>query len=462
MSTFAPLFVPDELREAVSGRAWLEAMLDAERALARAGALAGVVPAPAAAAIAEACAGDGYDWEQLLREGRRTGNPAEPLVRALVARVGEETARWVHLGATSQDVMDTAAMLVTRRALDLVLAELDRVTSACAALARSHRDTPMAGRTLLQQAVPTTFGLKAAGWLVAVLDARARLAQLRNGALAAQLGGAVGTLAALGEHGLEIARLYARELDLAEPTLPWHTNRVRIAELGARPRDRRGRPREDRSRRSPARADGGRRGTRGRGGRRLLGDAPEAQRGRCDEDPRLRRAHAGARVRAHGRARPGARAGRRGLAGRVGGALGRARVRPAARLPRSQGRWKGSRSTRLGCGRTSTSPAGRSSPSGSRSSSPSDSAAQPRARSCGTPRSAPARPGGRSPRSSPSLDTGLTAEEIEAALEPTTYLGSAGVLVDRALARYDAEREDASEAPPGRRGPGRCSGTRAL
>ena len=91
----------------------------------------------------------------------------------------------------------------------------------------------MAGRTLLQQAVPTTFGLKAAGWLVAVLEARARLAQLRNGGLAAQLGGAVGTLAAMGEHGTDIAHFYARELDLSEPTLPWHTNRVRIAELGA-------------------------------------------------------------------------------------------------------------------------------------------------------------------------------------------------------------------------------------
>ena len=114
-----------------------------------------------------------------------------------------------------------------------MLDELARVASACATLARAHRDTPMAGRTLLQQAVPTTFGLKAAGWLVAVLDARARLVALRRDGLAAQLGGAAGTLAALGERGPEIAGLYARELGLAEATLPWHTNRVRIAELGA-------------------------------------------------------------------------------------------------------------------------------------------------------------------------------------------------------------------------------------
>lgn len=233
MTTFAPLFVPDELRAAVSGRAWLQGMLDAEQALATAGGLAGVVPAEAVAVIAAACEADAYDWERLLREGRQVGAPAEPLVRALVARVGEETARWVHLGATTQDIMDTAAMLVAREALGLVLGELDRVEAACAALARTYRETPMAGRTLMQQAVPITFGLKAAGWLVAVLDARARLAQVRDHGLAAQLGGAAGTLAALGDQGPEISRLFAVELGLAEATVPWHTNRVRIAELGA-------------------------------------------------------------------------------------------------------------------------------------------------------------------------------------------------------------------------------------
>jgi 3-carboxy-cis,cis-muconate cycloisomerase len=233
MTPFAPLFIPAELQEAVSGRSWLMAMLEAERALAAAGADAGVVPAADASLIAAACAAEGYDWEQLLQEGREVGGPAEPLVRALVERVGEETARWVHLGATSQDIMDTAAMLVTRRALGLVVDHLSRVEDACAALADAHRDSPMAGRTLLQQAVPTTFGLKAAGWLVAVLDVRSRLAELRDEGLAAQLGGAVGTRASLGEHGPEVARLFARELDLAEAPLPWHTNRVRTAELGA-------------------------------------------------------------------------------------------------------------------------------------------------------------------------------------------------------------------------------------
>lgn len=232
MTAFDALFVPAELRSATSGRAWLGAMLEVERALASAGATAGVVPSRSAAAIAAACSADGYDWDALLAEARGAGTPAEPLVRALVDRVGEEHSRWVHFGATSQDVMDTASMLVARNALRLVRGDLARVAAACATLARAHRDTPMAGRTLLQQAVPTTFGLKSAGWLVAVLDADAPLRESGD-RLPAELGGAAGTLAALGDRGLEVSALFARELGLAEPTLPWHANRVRVAGLGA-------------------------------------------------------------------------------------------------------------------------------------------------------------------------------------------------------------------------------------
>jgi 3-carboxy-cis,cis-muconate cycloisomerase len=124
-------------------------------------------------------------------------------------------------------------MLVSREAGALVLAQLDRLADGCAELARAHRSTPLAARTLLQQAVPTTFGLKAAGWLVGTLEARRRLAAVHGERLAAQLGGAAGTLAALGDDALEIARLYARELGLPEPVLPWHANRQRLAELGA-------------------------------------------------------------------------------------------------------------------------------------------------------------------------------------------------------------------------------------
>ena len=174
-----------------------------------------------------------YSWDGLLDDGRAVGNPAEPLVRALRARVGEEHERFVHLGATSQDVLDTAAMLVARNAVALVLAHVDAAADACAALAREHRSTPMAARTLLQQAVPTTFGLVAAGWLVSLLDARARLAEVGESGLAVQLGGAAGTLSALGDDGVRVVDALARELELAVPTLPWHTNRVRVAELGA-------------------------------------------------------------------------------------------------------------------------------------------------------------------------------------------------------------------------------------
>jgi 3-carboxy-cis,cis-muconate cycloisomerase len=230
--TFDALFVPDELAEATSDRAWLEAMLDFERVLANAEALAGVIPAEAASAIAEACDPDRFDVHELAVQGRATGNPAEPLVRALRAAAAPEGRDRVHWGATSQDVLDTAAMIVARRALATILDDADRLAAGCAALARAHRDTVMAGRTLLQQAVPTTFGLKAAGWLVATLDARAGLLRA-NGSLALQLGGAAGTLASLGDTGPAIAEQMAAQLGLLEPALPWHTNRVRVAELGA-------------------------------------------------------------------------------------------------------------------------------------------------------------------------------------------------------------------------------------
>lgn len=233
---FAPIFVPERLREAVGGRAWVRAMLDAEAALAKAGAEAGLVPREAAATVAEVCAERGFDPEEIGAKGRAAGNPVVPLVGALTAAVSgvsPEAAGYVHKGATSQDVLDTAAMLVSRRALDLILADLDGLAAACARLADEHRSTLLPGRTLMQQALPTTFGLKAAGWLVAALQARRRLLAIRQTGLAAQLGGAAGTLASLGADGPEVLRGFARELGLAEPILPWHANRVRVAELGS-------------------------------------------------------------------------------------------------------------------------------------------------------------------------------------------------------------------------------------
>jgi 3-carboxy-cis,cis-muconate cycloisomerase len=230
---FDRLFVPGELRDATSETAWLRALLDAEAALAAAEARAGVIPGEAAEAIAAACRAELYDAGAIAEQGRAVGNPAEPLVRALRDAVGGESARFVHWGATSQDVVDTAAMLVARRALELVLRGLDGVSEASASLALAHRSTPMAARTLLQQAVPTTFGFVAAGWLVSVREARARAAEVRTERLAVQLGGAAGTLAALGDAGPDVVRLFAAELELAEPELPWHADRVRIAEVGS-------------------------------------------------------------------------------------------------------------------------------------------------------------------------------------------------------------------------------------
>lgn len=227
---FTGLFVPEPIRGATSEAAWLQAMLDAEAALAAAEAEAGLIPNEAAEAIAAACEAGGFDPGAIARDGRETGNPVPPLLTALRGKLEEDPAGFVHRGATSQDVMDTAAMLVSSRALGLIQAELDGVAAACAGLADEHRGTVMAGRTLLQQALPTTFGLKAAGWLDSLVGARERLASL---SLAVQLGGAAGTLASLGSDGERVVGLLAKRLGLDEPALPWHTARLRVADVGA-------------------------------------------------------------------------------------------------------------------------------------------------------------------------------------------------------------------------------------
>src|SRR5262249_24404540 len=166
---FSAIFVPDELSASLSDRAWLEAMLEAEQALVVAEARAGLVPEDSARAVADVLDSDRYDVEALAAEGRKPGNPVEPLGRAIRAQVGDARAQYRHRGATSQDILDTAAVLVATGALRIVDAELGNATEAYARLAREHRGTVMAARTLLQQAVPTTFGYKAAGWLVALV-----------------------------------------------------------------------------------------------------------------------------------------------------------------------------------------------------------------------------------------------------------------------------------------------------
>ena len=438
MTPFGALFAPGELAEAVSGRSWLGAMLEAERALASAGAAAGIVPASSAAAITEACDPDGYEWDALLDEGRRSGNPAEPLVRAIVARVGDEHARFVHLGATSQDVMDTAAMLVTRRALGLVLDDLGRVADACAGLARDHRDTPMAARTLLQQAVPTTFGLKAAGWLVAALDARLRLVALRESGLAAQLGGAAGTLSALGARGLELSALYARELGLLEPAIPWHANRVRIAELGAALEIAAGViAKIGLDVELLAQTEVGEVRERGAGGSSAMPHkqnpvgATWARAGAA-----LVRGHAtvltAALVAEHERAGGAWQAEWEALAGALATTGGAA----AALAGSLEGLDVDTTRMRVNLGLTDggvvaerlatvlTERLGRTE-------------ARTLVRDAALRAGASGRPLAEMVEA---LDTGLSAEEIAAALDPATYLGSAGALVDRALARHRAER----------------------
>jgi len=228
---FAGILVPGDLLDAVSDRAWLAALLEAERALANAEAIAGAIPAHAAAAIADRCRPELFDPARLVEAGRSAANPVEPLVRELAEAVGGEAAAFVHWGATSQDIMDSAAMLVAHRALGPLLADLDAAAAAAAALAEAHRGTVMAGRTLMQQALPVTFGLKAATWLTGLDEAAERLAEVRATRLAVQFGGAAGTLASAGEAGPRVLGLLADELGLAEPVLAWHTIRTRPADL---------------------------------------------------------------------------------------------------------------------------------------------------------------------------------------------------------------------------------------
>src|SRR5438309_9641607 len=190
----------------VSDRAWVQAMLDVEAALARAQSRIGLVPSTAADGIAAYCRVDEFDVAQLGRAAARNANPVIPLVNALRAAVPKEATAFVHHGATSQDGLDTAMMLIARRSLDLILADLERAAAAAATLADRHRATMMAARTLLQQALPTTFGLKAAGWLVAIVEAQSQLTRVAQTRLAVHLGGAAGTMASRSDRGRESAR----------------------------------------------------------------------------------------------------------------------------------------------------------------------------------------------------------------------------------------------------------------
>jgi 3-carboxy-cis,cis-muconate cycloisomerase len=227
------LFTTPEMASVFSAEARLRRMLDFEAALARAQARAGVIPHAAAAAIGAAARAERFDPDAIAREASLAGTPVIPLARMLGDLVGGDGRGYVHWGATSQDAIDTGMILQARDGLDRLEAGLLAVAAACAALAERHRATPMAGRTLLQHALPITFGLKAARWLALATRQALGLRELRRRVLVVQLGGAAGTLASLGAAGVSVVELLADELGLGAPELPWHAERDRVGELAA-------------------------------------------------------------------------------------------------------------------------------------------------------------------------------------------------------------------------------------
>lgn len=228
-----PLFRSEAMREIFSDQRRLQGMLDFEAALARALVRAGIAPKKILPAVRSQCDTKLFDMESLAREAALAGNLAIPMVKALtalVARKDEKAAGFVHWGATSQDAIDTGTVLQLRDAMDLLDRDLGKLAEVLTRLAKEHRSTLVAGRTWLQQGPPVTFGLKAAGWLDAIERYRERIAEARKRVLVLQFGGAVGTLAALGDRGLDVAAALADELKLGLPSTPWHAHRDRFTE----------------------------------------------------------------------------------------------------------------------------------------------------------------------------------------------------------------------------------------
>ena len=232
----APMLSSAAMRALCDDRAYLQFMLDFEAALARAEAAAGVVPSSAAEAIASACKASAFNLADLAEAATRSGNLAIPLVKALtaeIARSDTDAARFVHWGATSQDVIDTATMLGLRAGIDALLVDIDRAIAGFARQAALHRNTAIVARTWLQHALPMPFGLKLAEYAAGLHRSRGRLLHLKKHALALQFGGAAGTLAALGDQGLKVAEKLSEILGLPLPEAPWHSHRDRIAEAAS-------------------------------------------------------------------------------------------------------------------------------------------------------------------------------------------------------------------------------------
>jgi 3-carboxy-cis,cis-muconate cycloisomerase len=222
-----------EIEALVDDAALLRAMVAVELALARVQARLGLIDAASAGRMQTALAGFAADPAAIAQGLRRSAVPVPALLAALRERLGPELAAGLHVGATSQDIVDTALVLQLRSALDLLESRLRQVMVALIALAEAHEATVMVARTRFQPALPTTFGLKVAGWLAPLSRHLGRLAELRPRLLAVQLGGAAGTLAALGDSGLEVMRALAAELDLGCPPAPWHNARDSMVELSA-------------------------------------------------------------------------------------------------------------------------------------------------------------------------------------------------------------------------------------
>jgi 3-carboxy-cis,cis-muconate cycloisomerase len=234
MQLLDPLFRSHALDELFSDRARVQRMLDFEAALARAEARVGVIPPAASVAIEKKCRGEWINLSQLAHAAALAGNLAIPLVKqltALVAQDDQESSLFVHWGATSQDAIDTGFILQLREALNLICADLDRLSRTSAELTSVFRATPLVARTWMQHALPTTFGFKIAGWLDALNRHRRRFSEMQRQTRMLQFGGAVGTLAALDGKGLDVAQALAHELHLELPDIPWHSHRDRIAEV---------------------------------------------------------------------------------------------------------------------------------------------------------------------------------------------------------------------------------------
>ena len=229
---FRDIFSTEPMRRIFADENRVQKYLDIEAALARAQARLGIIPQDACDEICRHCSAGQYDYAKLKSQTERIGYPVLPVVQQLVAACRDGLGEWCHWGATTQDITDTATVLQIREALDLVEADIVAIADALAAMAKRYRDTPMAGRSNLQQAVPITFGYKVATYLAAFDRHRQRLKELRPRLLVGEFGGAAGTLSSLGKRGLEVQAGLMKELDLGQPEIAWHTVRDRIAEVG--------------------------------------------------------------------------------------------------------------------------------------------------------------------------------------------------------------------------------------